>query len=330
VSLSFISSGIIREIPVEVKSEILTLVIGNLGAGWVAGGLWLDGGRSQVYDWRAEDAVGICRKEVSAQMKKKRTRSRYGSAGRAGALHRFFVRPERIQDKEVVLGEQAHQIRDVLRLEVGERINVLDNEGAEYEVELTEVRKDEARGQVVEKREATGEPGVRITLYQSILLREKFEWVLQKCTEVGVARFVPVFTGRSVVRDSSIKASRFERWRRIIQEAAEQSRRGRLPELAAPVRFEDALEGLDGFDISLIASPEAKGKSLRDCLKGPGTAGTVAVFVGPEGGFTNDEANKACGNGAIAFSLGKRILRTETAAVVASSVILYEMGELEG
>jgi len=116
-----------------------------------------------------EEAVGICRIEVSATMKKKEVRKRYGTDSRKNVLHRFFVLPERIQDKEVVLGEQAHQIRDVLRLEVGERIIVLDNEGAEYEVELTEVRKDEARGQVVEEREATGEPRVRITLYQSIL-----------------------------------------------------------------------------------------------------------------------------------------------------------------
>jgi len=277
-----------------------------------------------------EEAVGICRIEVSATMKKKEVRKRYGTDSRKNVLHRFFVLPERIQDKEVVLGEQAHQIRDVLRLEVGERIIVLDNEGAEYEVELTEVRKDEARGQVVEEREATGEPRVRITLYQSILSREKFEWVLQKCTEVGVAGFVPVVTERSVVRDSGIKANRLRRWRRIIQEAAEQSHRGRLPELGTAVRFEDALKGLDGFDMSLIASPGAKGKSLRDCLKGPGTAGTVALFVGPEGGFTDDEVRQVCGSGAIAFGLGKRILRTETAAVVASSVILYELGGLEG
>lgn len=277
-----------------------------------------------------EEAVGVYRIEVSATMKKKELRQRYGTDSRKTALHRFFVLPERIPDKEVVLGEEAHQIRDVLRLKVGEHIIVLDNKGAEYEVELTEVRKDEVKGQVVEKREATGEPGVRITLYQSILSREKFEWVLQKCTEVGVASFVPVVTERSVVQDSGIKANRLARWRRIIQEATEQSHRGRLPELVQPVRFEDVLEGLDGFDMSLIASPGAKGMSLRDCLKGPVTAGTVALFVGPEGGFTKDEVRQLCGSGAVVFSLGKRILRTETAAVVASSVILYEMGELEG
>ncbi len=263
-------------------------------------------------------------------MKKKVVRKRYGTGGREEVLHRFFVLPERIQGEEVVLTEQAHQIRDVLRLKAGERIIVLDNEGWEYEVELTAAGRSEVRGKVVEKREATGEPGVRITLYQSLLAREKFEWVLQKCTEIGVAGFVPVVTERSVVRDSGIKASRLRRWRRIIQEAAEQSHRGRLPEMAAPVKFEEAVRGLDGFDMSLIAAPEAGNRSLRAYLGGGKGAGSIALFIGPEGGFTEDEVGQACRSGAVAFSLGERILRTETAAVVASSVILYEMGELEG
>ena len=263
-------------------------------------------------------------------MKKKVVRKRYGTGGREGVLHRFFVLPERIGGEEVVLTEQAHQIRDVLRLKVGERIIVLDNEGREYEVELTAAGRGEVRGKVVDRRQARGEPEVRITLYQSLLAREKFELVLQKCTEVGVAGFVPVFTERSVVWDSGIKASRLGRWQRIIQEAAEQSRRGGLPELAEPVKFKDALRGLEGFDMSLIAAPGAGNKSLRACLGGGKGAGSIALFIGPEGGFTEDEVGQACGNGAVAFSLGQRILRTETAAVVASSVILYEMGELEG
>lgn len=263
-------------------------------------------------------------------MRKKEVRKRYGRGGREDGLHRFFVPPERIRGEEVVLAEQAHQIRDVLRLKAGELIIVLDNEGREYEARLKAVGRSEVRGKVAEKREASGEPGVRITLFQSLLAREKFEWVLQKCTEIGVSRFVPVVTERSVVRDSGVKASRLGRWRRIIQEAAEQSHRGRLPELAQPVGFEDALDELRRFEVSLIAAPGAGNRSLRACVGGGKEAGSIALFIGPEGGFTEDEVGQACRGGAIAFSLGERILRTETAAVVASSVILYEMGELEG
>ena len=108
-------------------------------------------------------------------------------------MHRFFVSVENIRGKEVVLSQQAHQIRDVLRLKANEHIVVLDNHGLEYEVVLTNIKKNEIRGQVIEKREAMGEPDVKITLYQSLLGREKFEWVLQKRTEVGIVRFVLCF-----------------------------------------------------------------------------------------------------------------------------------------
>jgi len=247
-------------------------------------------------------------------------------------MHRFFVSGESLQEEQVVLrGKQAHQIRDVLRLKAGEHIIVLDNQGAEFEVALTAVERNEVKGQVVEKRQAAGEPDVKITLYQSLLSRDKFEWVLQKCTEVGVSRFVPMITQRSLVRDcDSITASKLGRWRRIITEAAEQSHRGRIPELEMPVNLEQGLDELKDVDLALIASPGAEGEGLRSCLRGCGESKQVAValFIGPEGGFTDSEMERGRAGGAVPFSLGRRILRTETAAVVASSVILYESGEL--
>ncbi|UCE99773.1 MAG: 16S rRNA (uracil(1498)-N(3))-methyltransferase [Planctomycetota bacterium] len=245
-------------------------------------------------------------------------------------MHRFFVRPEAIGGDEVVLQKQAHQIRDVLRLKAGEHIVVLDDEGFEYETDLTAVSRGEVKGKIVEKREASGEPDVQITLYQSMLAREKFEWVLQKCTEVGVTRFVPVISTRTLMRSCGIKANKLARWRRIIQEAAEQSHRGKLPDLSPPTAFDKAIDDIEGSKRSLIASPEAGGENLRDCLKGYDGSRGVALFVGPEGGFTKEEVQRCAERGAVAFSLGKRILRTETAAVMASGLILYELGELEG
>lgn len=246
-------------------------------------------------------------------------------------MHRFFVRAENIQGEEIVLSEQAHQIRDVLRLKANEHIIVLDNQGLEYEVVLTSISKNEVKGRVVEKREATGEPSVQITLYQSLLGREKFEWVLQKCTEIGVARFVPVVTGRSIVRDCDITNKKLGRWRRIIMEAAEQSWRGRVPELTGAVTLEQALDEQKGYGLSLIGSTAGEGVSLRKILVScdVGRDGAIAVFVGPEGGFTEEEMRRGRDSGAIAFGLGRRILRTETAAVVACSVILYELGQME-
>jgi 16S rRNA (uracil1498-N3)-methyltransferase len=246
-------------------------------------------------------------------------------------LHRFFVSREDIRGDEVGLGEQGHQIRDVLRLKAGEHIIVLDNEGAEFEVVLTAVGRNEVKGQVIEERPARGEPEVQITLYQSLLSREKFEWVLQKCTEVGVTRFVPVVTSRSIVRDSdSIKPNKMTRWQRIIQEAAEQSHQGRIPELGQAIKLEEAMGQFGAFDLTLIASPQSDAVSLRKCLgRGSKKTGAIALLVGPEGGFTEEEVKRCSSSGAMAFGLGRRILRTETAAVVACALVLYELGQME-
>ncbi len=249
-------------------------------------------------------------------------------------LHRFFVPGESVQGKKVVMAEQqAQQIRNVLRIGDGEHIIVLDNQGWEYEVVLTAVRRTEVAGQVVKRRQAMGEPDTQITLYQSLLKREKFEWVLQKCTEVGVRRFVPVITERSLIRSlDAVKADKIDRWRRIITEAAEQSRRGRIPELALPVKFEQCMAALDGFDCLLMPSAKAEGVSLRAVLSGgeKDRPTTIALFIGPEGGFTEKEMELGRASGAVAVSLGRRILRTETAALVAASLILYELGEMDG
>lgn len=248
-------------------------------------------------------------------------------------MHRFFVSDDNFQGENVVLkGQQAHQIRNVLRMSPGDHIIVLDNQGWEYEVMLEAVGQNEITGQVIEKREATGEPAVRITLYQSLLKQDKFEWVLQKCTEVGVTRFVPLVTQRSVIRGrDAISSKKLGRWRSIITEAAEQSGRGLIPELSPPIDLEGGLAGLGGFKCALIASPETQGVGVRSALRrGDKCApAAIALFIGPEGGFTQEEVERCRASGAVTISLGRRILRTETAAVVAASLILYELSEME-
>jgi len=246
-------------------------------------------------------------------------------------MHRFFMLQKNFQGKQVVFtGQQAHQIRNVLRMGPGDHLIVLDNTGSEYTVALTEVGRQQVLGEIIYKRPAQAEPRTQITLYQGLLAREKFEWVLQKCTEVGVTRFVPTVTERSIVRrPDTVTAHKLSRWRRIITEAAEQSGRGRIPQLEATINFPDAVSGLGSFDRCLIGSPQATGRGLREILRAGGAEPVaIALLIGPEGGFTDKEIAVACSKGATAFSLGKRILRTETAAVVASAVILYELGEL--
>lgn len=246
-------------------------------------------------------------------------------------MNRFFVPTTGFEGELVRLSpEQAHQVCHVLRLTPGDPIIVLDDNGTEYEVTLSTVCPPETIGQVTGRHPTRGEPQAKITLFQSLLAREKFEWVLQKATEVGVARFVPVLTERSIVRAKLIEDKKLDRWRRIVTEAAEQSHRGRIPKLDQTITFGQAVSGLRYFDLALIAAPSPKAVSLPDALRDLDQGATsIGLMIGPEGGFTAKEVDLACETGAIPIHLGPRILRTETAAVVASALTLYELGDME-
>ncbi len=246
-------------------------------------------------------------------------------------MSRFFVPKSGFEGELVRLSpEQAHHVCHVLRLKPGDPIIVLDDNGTEYEVTLSTVCLPETIGQVTGRRPARGEPQVKITLFQSLLAREKFEWVLQKATEVGVAGFVPVLSERSIVRAKLIEEKKLDRWRRIVTEAAEQSHRARIPKLDQAITFGQAVSRLRDFDRALIAAPSPKAVSLPGALRDldRGTA-CIGLMIGPEGGYTGEEVDLAREKGAIPIHLGPRILRTETAAVVATSLILYELGEME-
>jgi 16S rRNA (uracil1498-N3)-methyltransferase len=246
------------------------------------------------------------------------------------STNRFFIPASSLEGDRIRLDpEQSHQVCHVLRLKPGDTIVVLDDNGLEYDVTLTEVCLPQTLGQVTGKRQAGGEPATQLVLFQSLLSREKFEWVLQKGTEVGVARFVPVLTERSIVRAKLIEERKLDRWRRIVGEAAEQSHRGRIPRIDQTIAFDQAVSHLADFDRCLIAAPSAKAAALRDVLRGMGRGSvSIALMIGPEGGFTQEEVALACDKGALPIRLGPRVLRTETAAVVAVALILYELGDM--
>ncbi len=246
------------------------------------------------------------------------------------ALHRFFIKPDQIKGAEVTLTQpQAHQIRNVLRMHPGQRIIVLDNSGWEYLVELTTVDRDEIRGQVVEKRLNHSEPSAKVTLYQALLKGDNFELVLQKGTEIGVVSFVPLISERCIVGDLDYVEKRRERWERIIAEAAEQSGRGLLPKLEEPVLFAKACRDfkLRG-GLALMPWEGEKRRSLKDALAGEKKPFSVSLIVGPEGGFSEKEVEMARRYGVTTVSLGPRILRAETAGIVAAALVLYELGDM--
>jgi len=241
--------------------------------------------------------------------------------------HRFFIPSDWLQPPIVRLqGDTAHQIRNVLRMQPGDEVIVLDNSGSEWQVRLTGIGKNTVVGQIVTRRMVVNEPKLHLTLYQAALKRERFEWVLQKGTELGVSRFVPTVCQRSVVRNRAALATKHTRWLRIIKEAAEQSGRGILPRLERAMSLVEAIARAQGHDLIVMPWEEASGATLKEFLA-KAEAKSVAVFIGPEGGFTQEEALLAHRFGAGLVKLGPRILRAETAGITVCAAILYEMGE---
>lgn len=243
-------------------------------------------------------------------------------------MHRFFIPKGWFERDRVSLkAEPAHQIADVLRLKPFDHIVVLDNSGWEYEVEIEKVSSELVHGKVIGKDFCPAEPGVKITLYQSLLKSDKFEFVLQKGVELGVSAFVPLISERCVVRKPG--ETKMQRWEKIIREAAEQSRRGLLPVLNTTISFKKACE-LAGRSAILLWEGE-KSTSLRQILTSNSfqSASALNIFVGPEGGFAPAEVKYAESRGIVAVGLGRRILRAETAGLAAVSAILYERRELE-
>jgi 16S rRNA (uracil1498-N3)-methyltransferase len=222
----------------------------------------------------------------------------------------------------------ARQLRDVLRMAPGDQVVVLDDSGWEYHVQLDRLDRTSTTGTVLSKRLAAGEPRTKIVVFQGLLKGSKFEFVLQKCTEVGVVAFVPMATARAIVPGESA-GERQDRWARIVQEAAEQSRRGRLPRLHPVVDFKAALKQAQGLTLIPWEGETSQGiRSVLEEQRAPVFA--VNLLVGPEGGFREDEVALAVEHGAIPVSLGPRILRAETAGLVAASAILFAQGDLGG
>jgi 16S rRNA (uracil1498-N3)-methyltransferase len=243
-------------------------------------------------------------------------------------MHRFYVPPEAITPGEAAIqGEAARQIARVLRLQPGDAVCLFDGSGSEYIARLTSLLRDEARAEIVERRPGQAEPAAPVTLYLALLNKpDKFEWALQKCTEVGAAAFVPLLAARSVTGPPN--PSRYERWSRIIQEAAEQSGRTLLPALQPPLTFAEAIARASSGPAvipSLAASPPITVALERAA----GRPANLSIIIGPEGGFTPDEIAAAEAAGVVPVTLGPRTLRAETAAVVALTLALQGLGEME-
>ncbi len=245
-------------------------------------------------------------------------------------LHRFFVPSEWLQHDPVTLGGQvSHQLSRVLRLKPGDEIELLDNSGAAWRVRLVEVSPRQCLAERLRCYHPDTEPRVPLILYQGLPSGRKLDLVLQKSTELGATRIVPVLASRSVQGErSEAGAARLKRWRRIVQEAAEQSGRVRIPELSDIVTLDRAIQDIGAGDLCLAGALDDGALGIRDALEGQPLPASVRLFVGPEGGFDEDELAVLHSARVVSVSLGSRVLRTETAGLVMLAVVAYALGEM--
>lgn len=242
--------------------------------------------------------------------------------------HRFHTLKSQISDLQIVLlADEAHHLARVLRLGVGDRVFVFDGEGSEWECEIAGVGKREVELNIVRQLTDEVESPLRLTLAQALVKGDKFDWIVQKATELGVTRIVPLMTDHSDIKRAEERAEqKLERWRRISLEALKQCGRRRLVEFAEPQRFAEFCQSLAETP-NLIFS-ERGGRSLREVAAELNAPTQLNVCVASEGGWSEAELQAAESNGFIAIHLGRRILRTETAAITAVALAQHLFGDL--
>ena len=218
--------------------------------------------------------------------------------------------------------ENSHYIASVLRMREGEKISVVDKDCNEYLCDISSSNKNEVIVRVLEISPNNTEPNSFITLYQSVSKGERMDLTIQKSVELGVSKIVPVYSERVISRND--KSSKIDRWQKIALEAARQSQRGKVPEVTEVLSFKEALNiASSENDIVLFPWEEEKGQTLKEVIKDKRFE-RIAVFIGPEGGYSEEEAKLAVLNNAKAVTLGKRILRTETAGPAVLAMLLFE------
>ena len=240
-------------------------------------------------------------------------------------MPRFFINKEdALGDVLFIKGEDAYHIARSLRMAVGDSLVVSDGEGLEFICRLTRIRDEACECEIIERRMGEGESPVDITLFMAYPKGDKLETVIQKAVELGASRIVPFESSRCIKRPKAEKLDKqLLRLSRIAREAAGQSARSRLPRVLAPISFSEMIVAAGQSEIALFCYEGESCVSIKDALR-KGQPSSISVIVGSEGGFSEDEAKMAREGGLISVSLGKRILRCETAPAFALSSIAYE------
>ncbi len=241
----------------------------------------------------------------------------------------FYVKNEQINgDKAVILGGDVKHIRDVLRYNVSDTLDICDDDGIRYTTKIAAFDKETVFLDVLEKSDFTTEPSINVTLFQGMPKADKLELIIQKTTELGVSTVVPVVTERTVVRfDEKDINKKVERWNKIAQEAGKQSGRQKIPVVEKPIKLKNLIENISKYDILLLPYECEKEMTLKAVLRNlKEKCKNVAIFIGPEGGFSEEEVGLLSKLENVKIvTLGPRILRTETAGIATVATVLYEL-----
>ena len=246
-------------------------------------------------------------------------------------MHHFFVEPSQIQENHIFIdGPDVNHIRNVLRMNPGEEVNVTDGTGEKvYRCAIASIGEDTVELNIMWAQEKGMELPSKIYLFQGLPKSDKMELIIQKAVELGVYEIIPMATARAVVKlDQKKAAAKVKRWQAISESAAKQSKRLLIPEVKEPVKFSEALKLASDLDVRLIPYELAEGMDgTRRIIQSVKPGQSVAVFIGPEGGFEEAEVELAKDAGFQAITLGRRILRTETAGMTVLSILMYQLEE---
>lgn len=246
-------------------------------------------------------------------------------------MHHFFVEPSQIQGNHIFIdGPDVNHIRNVLRMNPGEEVNVTDGTGEKvYRCAIAAIGEDTVELNLMWAQEKGMELPSKIYLFQGLPKSDKMELIIQKAVELGVYEIIPMATARAVVKlDQKKAAAKVKRWQAISESAAKQSKRLLIPEVKEPVKFSEALKLASDLDVRLIPYELAEGMDgTRRIIQSVKPGQSVAVFIGPEGGFEEAEVELAKEAGFQAITLGRRILRTETAGMTVLSILMYQLEE---
>lgn len=245
-------------------------------------------------------------------------------------MPRFFVTRSQVQNDEIVIqGNDVNHIKNVLRMSPGDELSLSDGEGMDYFCKIKSIEREEVRLSIENSWISYVELPVKLYLFQGLPKGDKMELIIQKAVELGAFEIIPVRTKRAIVKlDDKKEAKKIARWQQIAESGAKQSGRGLIPEIKSVMGFSEALAYAKSLDAALIPYEKAEGiQKTREIVRGLKGKKSVGIFIGPEGGFDEKEVEEALKMGVVPVTLGRRILRTETAGLTMLSILMFEFEE---